>query len=98
MVSTKRRKAVEQLLAELDRHKIPYIIQSLIDVDGYSIMTFDEEDNPFVSIVIHNFSYGNDHELFETAVLDDEGKVSREIDLTGWQTVEEVIDTIQAAR
>lgn len=46
------------------------------------------------SIAIHDFSYGGQQNYFEVGIYDDEGKMQ---DPDGWQTIDEVLDTIRAA-
>jgi hypothetical protein len=58
-------------------------------------------DNGFgASVIKHNESYGNIDDLFELGVLDENGELTYETDITnnviGWLTNEEVIEYFKA--
>ena len=71
-----------------------YLIDSNVFCDGYCY-EFQFENNYGASVIKHSYSYGNEDDLFELAVLDD-----REItydtyladDVLGWLTNEEVLE------
>ena len=75
-----------------------YLLDSNVFCDGYCY-EFQFENNYGASVIKHSFSYGNEQDLFELAVLND-----REItydtdianDVIGWLTNEEVIDYFKA--
>ena len=75
-----------------------YLIDSNVYCDGYCY-EFQFENNYGASVIKHSFSYGNEQDLFELAVLNDR-EITYDTDITndvvGWLTNEEVIDYFKA--
>ena len=71
-----------------------YLIDSNVFYDGFCY-EFKFENNYGASVIKHNFSYGNENDLFELAVLNDR-EITYDTYITdnviGWLTNEEVIE------
>lgn len=71
-----------------------YLLDSNVFCDGYCY-EFQFENNYGASVIKHSYSYGNEDDLFELAVLDDRSITYDTCianDVLGWLTNEEVIE------
>lgn len=94
MISKARTNYVNSLIRRLERECIRYDVHPIPERNGYQIIAYDKENNPLTSTIIDDLSIGGMADFFETAVYDEFGKIH---DVTGWQTIEEVLDTIRSA-
>lgn len=76
-----------------------YLVDSNVYCNGFCY-EFQFENNYGASVIKHNYSYGNENDLFELAVLDNDGKLTFDTSITndvlGWLTNEEVIEYFKA--
>lgn len=89
-----RKSALEELWKALEENRIPAVIHHEPDLHGAHIWILGEDKEPYVSVICHDYSYGGKVALFESAIIGDDNKPHS---VTGFQTVKQVIDTIQSA-
>lgn len=98
--SPDRAEALENLWEKLENEKIPAIRRQLNG--GGQILILDknpykENAEPIMSIVLHDYSYGHDADLFETAFLKTDGSGDA-YEIEGWQSPEEVMERVRKIR
>lgn len=89
-----RKIALEKLWKELEENRIPAVIHHEPDLHGAHILIIDDDKDPYVSIICHDYSHGAAIGLFESAIIGEDDKPHS---VTGFQTIAQVIDTIKSA-
>lgn len=94
MTTKARTHHVNCLLRRIEREQVRYEVHPVPERNGWQVITFDQKGDPLTSTIIDDLSIGGVADFFETAVYDEHGKIQS---VTGWQTIDEVIDTIRGS-